>query len=62
MPAYHSVSGSLAEDLFIELFSDVFGAENAGYLYSQYHLDSFKDNNFNYLILRCFILSSWGVV
>lgn len=37
MPTYHSASGSAAEDLFIELFSDTFGAEKAGYLYSQYH-------------------------
>ena len=34
MPTYHSASGSSAEDLFIELFSDTFGAEKAGYLYS----------------------------
>ena len=31
-----SVSGSRAEDLFIDLFTDTFGAEKAGYLYSQY--------------------------
>ena len=37
MPAYRSASGSVAENLFIELFSDTFGAEKAGYLYSQYH-------------------------
>lgn len=37
MPAYHSVSGSAAEDLFIELFSETFGAEKTKYLYSQYH-------------------------
>lgn len=37
MPPYHSASGSVAEDLFIELFSEAFGAEKAGYLYSQYH-------------------------
>ena len=36
MPTYRSASGSSAEDLFIELFSDTFGAEKAGYLYSQY--------------------------
>ena len=30
MPEYHAVSGSAAEDLFIELFSDAFGAEKAG--------------------------------
>ena len=29
MPAYRSASGSSAEDLFIELFSDTFGAEKA---------------------------------
>ena len=34
MPTYHSASGSVAEDLFIELFSEAFGAEKAGYLYS----------------------------
>ena len=31
-----SVSGSRAEDLFIDLFADTFGAEKAGYLYSQH--------------------------
>ena len=31
-----SVSGSRAEDLFIVLFADTFGAEKTGYLYSQY--------------------------
>ena len=31
MPTYRSASGSSAEDLFIELFSDTFGAEKAGY-------------------------------
>ena len=31
MRTYHSASGSSAEDLFIELFSDTFGAEKAGY-------------------------------
>lgn len=36
MPTYLSASGSSAEDLFIELRSDTFGAEKAGYLYSQY--------------------------
>lgn len=34
--ALRSASGSSAEDLFIELFSEAFGAEKAGYLYSQY--------------------------
>ena len=36
MSKLHSVSGSAAEDLFIELFSEAFGAEKAGLLYSQY--------------------------
>ena len=36
MSTYHAASGSSAEDLFIELFSDTFGAEKAGFLYSQY--------------------------
>lgn len=37
MAAQHSASGSIAEDLFIELFSEAFGATKAGYLYSQYY-------------------------
>ncbi|MCD8036878.1 MAG: DEAD/DEAH box helicase [Clostridiales bacterium] len=45
MPTYHSASGSAAEDLFIELFSDVFGAEKAGYLYSQYHFYDIYQNS-----------------
>ena len=36
MPEFKSVSGSTAEDLFIDLFADTFGPEKAGYLYSQY--------------------------
>ena len=36
MREYRSASGSAAEDLFIDLFADTFGAEKAGYLYSQY--------------------------
>lgn len=36
MVVYHALSGSAAEDLFIDLFSETFGAEKAGYLYSQY--------------------------
>ena len=36
MQNYKSASGSQAEDLFIEIFADTFGAEKAGYLYSQY--------------------------
>ena len=45
MPTYHSVSGSSAEDLFIELFSETFGAEKAGYLYSQYHFYDIYQNS-----------------
>lgn len=41
----HSVSGSGAEDLFIQLFSEVFGAEKAGYLYSQYHFYDIYQNS-----------------
>ena len=36
MPVYDVATGSAAEDLFIDLFSDTFGVEKAGYLYSQY--------------------------
>lgn len=43
--AYHSVSGSAAEDLFIDLFSETFGAEKAGYLYSQYHFYNIYQNS-----------------
>ncbi len=36
-----------AEDLFIELFADTFGAEKAGYLYSQYHFyDIYQNDRF----------------
>lgn len=45
MSVYHSVSGSAAEDLFIELFSETFGAEKAGYLYSQYHFYDIYQNS-----------------
>ena len=42
-----SASGSSAEDLFIELFSETFGAEKAGYLYSQYHFyDIYQNDRF----------------
>lgn len=42
---YKSASGSTAEDLFIELFSDTFGAEKAGYLYTQYHFYDIYQND-----------------
>lgn len=45
MPKYHAVSGSVAEDLFIDLFSDTFGAEKAGYLYSQYQFYDIYQNS-----------------
>lgn len=45
MPAYRSASGSMAEDLFIRLFSETFGAEKAGYLYSQYHFYDIYQNS-----------------
>ncbi len=45
MPQYHAASGSAAEDLFIDLFADAFGAEKAGYLYSQYHFYDIYQNS-----------------
>jgi len=45
MPVYQSASGSGAENLFIDLFSDTFGAEKAGYLYSQYHFYDIYQNS-----------------
>lgn len=45
--ALRSASGSSAEDLFIELFSETFGAEKAGYLYTQYHFyDIYQNDRF----------------
>ena len=41
----HVVSGSSAEDLFIELFSDTFGVEKAGFLFSQYHFYDIYNND-----------------
>lgn len=44
---YHAASGSSAEDLFIELFSDTFGAEKAGFLYTQFHFyDIYQNERF----------------
>ena len=45
METPRSASGSIAEDLFIQLFSEVFGAEKAGYLYSQYHFYDIYQNS-----------------
>ena len=36
MTQLKSLSGSQAENLFIDLFAETFGIEKAGYLYSQY--------------------------
>ena len=45
--------GSSAEDLFIELFSDTFGAEKAGYLYSQYPFyDIYQNSRFANFVLE----------
>ena len=40
-----AVSGSSAEDIFIELFSDTIGAEKAGFLFSQYHFYDIYNND-----------------
>ena len=45
MSRYHAVSGSAAEDLFIDLFSETFGAEKTKYLYSQYHFYDIYQNS-----------------
>ena len=45
MPSYHAATGSPAEDLFIDLFSETFGAEKAGYLYSQFHFYDIYQNS-----------------
>lgn len=53
MPGYHAASGSAAEDLFIELFSDTFGAEKAGYLSSQYpFFDIYQKSRFADFVLE----------
>lgn len=45
MDVRRSASGSIGEDLFIELFSEAFGAEKAGYLYTQYHFYDIYQNS-----------------
>ena len=46
-------SGSSAENLFISLFEDVFGAEKTGYLYSQYpFFDIYQDSRFADFLLE----------
>ncbi len=40
-----AVSGSAAEDLFVELFAETFGEEKASYLYSQYPFNDIYQNS-----------------
>ena len=48
-----AASGSSAENLFISLFEDVFGAEKTGYLYSQYpFFDIYQDSRFTDFLLE----------
>lgn len=53
MANYKSQSGSVAEDLFIDLFADTFGIEKAGYLYSQYPFyDIYQNSRFADFLLE----------
>lgn len=53
MDQYRAVSGSGAENLFIRLFEDVFGADKTGYLYSQYpFFDIYNDSRFADFLLE----------
>ena len=53
MSVYKSLSGSSAENLFIDLFSETFGAEKAGFLYSQYPFtDIFQNQRFADFVLE----------
>jgi len=53
MQKYHSVGGSVAEDLFIDIFSDTFGADKAGYLYTQYpFFDIYQNSRFADFVLE----------
>ena len=46
-------TGSKAEDLFVDLFCDVFGAEKADYLYPQYHFyDIYNDSRYADFLLE----------
>ena len=48
-----AASGTSAENLFISLFEDVFGAEKTGYLYSQYpFFDIYQDSRFADFLLE----------
>lgn len=53
MSQYRALSGSGAENLFIRLFEDVFGADKTGYLYSQYPFyDIYNDSRFADFLLE----------
>ena len=53
MTQYRAASGSGAENLFIRLFEDVFGADKTGYLYSQYpFFDIYNDSRFADFLLE----------
>ena len=53
MSRYHAASGSIAENLFIHLFEEVFGADKTGYLYSQYpFFDIYNDSRFADFVLE----------
>ena len=53
MATLRAASGSSAENLFISLFEDVFGAEKTGYLYSQYpFFDIYQDSRFADFLLE----------
>ena len=62
MPQYHSASGSAAEDLFIDLFSEAFGAEKAGFLYSQYHFyDIYQNSRYAEVVSRVMRKIDFGI-
>ena len=53
MSEYRASSGSPAENLFIRLFEEVFGAEKTSYLYSQYPFyDIYNDSRFADFLLE----------
>ena len=53
MSELRAVSGSGAENLFIHLFEEVFGAEKTGFLYSQYpFFDIYNDSRFADFLLE----------
>ncbi|MFI3327016.1 MAG: ATP-dependent helicase, partial [Clostridia bacterium] len=53
MPKTNYGTGSPAEDLFVELFADAFGAERAKYLYHQYSFyDIYQNNRFADFVLE----------